>query len=432
MNNNNEQTTPVKNFLQRRFIIPLAIVLVVIIYFLIDKAAAKSLASTLKSVSAPLVAGLVVAYILNPAMMLFEKWIISSRKKKPATPKFRRMAHTVATALAAIVALVIITCFVWLVAPQIIASIAGIAERFNSLPLYIENLRYWVGENFGFHSAIYDIVTAPLARLGGYLENIWAQIGPNILAFAAKAGSGALGVVSGIFNAVVGFVLGINFLLSKKMILSQINRLMFAVFPEKTCDAALGVLGKANSIFRKYITGLCLDSLTVGIICTIGCLLLGAPFPFLIGALVCVTNVIPVFGPFIGAVPSVLIILTDSPLKALWFLLFLVVLQQLDGNVLVPLIQGDATGVPPVWILVAVLTGGSLFGIVGVLLAVPVFAVIYMLSKEWVEYRLRKKGLELGDHDEEFSTTLAALDTKQSGKSKLEKLLDKIKGKKQK
>ena len=200
-------------------------------------------------------------------------------------------------------------------------------------------------------------------------------------------------VFSLVSNIVISLIVSVYLLVSKKRFLGQLKKLLYVFLKPDTANAALSIFRQINKIFGGFISGKIIDSLIIGVLCFIGVSILKMPYPLLISVIVGVTNVIPFFGPYIGAIPSAFLVLLIDPGKCLIFLIFILALQQLDGNVIGPAILGDSTGVSPFWIIVSILVGGGLFGFIGMLLGVPTFAVIYYLVKTFSEYYLRKKDL---------------------------------------
>ena len=173
----------------------------------------------------------------------------------------------------------------------------------------------------------------------------------------------------------------------------QSKKIIYSIFKPKTGNVIIETCQKASEIFGGFITGKIIDSIIIGIIAYIGCLILRIPSAVLVAVIVGVTNVIPVFGPFIGAIPSLIIVVLQSPLHALYLLIFIIILQQVDGNIIGPKILGSSTGLSSFWVMFAILVGGGCFGFVGMLLGVPVFAVIYYIIRRVVNHSLRKKKL---------------------------------------
>ena len=196
-----------------------------------------------------------------------------------------------------------------------------------------------------------------------------------------------------VFQLFVGLITAFYLLMDKERFCNQSKKICYATMRRETCESLIYWTRHASHIFAGFISGKILDSIIIGVLCYLGMLLFKMEYALLISVIVGVTNIIPFFGPFIGAVPSILILLIVNPYSALWFAVFILVLQQLDGNVIGPLILGDYVGISPLWIMISIVIGGGLFGFVGMLLSVPVFALIYAIIKALLENRLKKRGL---------------------------------------
>ena len=196
-----------------------------------------------------------------------------------------------------------------------------------------------------------------------------------------------------VFDIVIAIVLSVYIMYSKETLIAQLKKAIYAVFKKETSSNLVRFARESHRIFSGFINGKLIDSLIIGILCFIGMSLIDFEFTMLISFIVGCTNVIPFFGPFLGAIPSVLILLMVDPWQAFWFAIFVFVLQQLDGNVIGPKILGDSTGLPALWVMFAILVGGGIFGIIGMFIGVPAFAVIYKFTKEYLENKLKEKNL---------------------------------------
>lgn len=201
----------------------------------------------------------------------------------------------------------------------------------------------------------------------------------------------AIQFTAGLFKLLFGIVLSIYMLKDKEIFARTVKRLVTALLPQEKAVYLLHMAATAHRIFSQYLIGKTLDSLIIGVLCYIGLLILRAPYPLLLSIIVGITNMIPYFGPFIGAIPAILITLFFNPIKALWVAIFILLLQQLDGLLIAPKILGDSVGLRPFWIIVAIILGGGLFGLLGMLLGVPIFAVLKVILDELVEKRLKEK-----------------------------------------
>ena len=216
--------------------------------------------------------------------------------------------------------------------------------------------------------------------------------------------TGVIDFVGEIFNALIGIIVSIYILYSKEMFGKQGKKITYAVLNARHANIVLHVMQKANEIFGGFLIGKIIDSAIIGLLCFFGLTLLNMPYTLLVSVIVGVTNVIPFFGPYIGAIPSAVLILLADPIKGVYFLVFILVLQQLDGNFIGPKILGSSTGLSSFWVIFAILLGGGMFGFIGMLLGVPSFAVIYYIVQMVVNGKLHKKNLpEATEFYDEFS-----------------------------
>ena len=215
---------------------------------------------------------------------------------------------------------------------------------------------------------------------------------------------GMIQMVREVFNFIIGIIVSIYVLFSKEKFQKQTKKLIYAVFRPGQANMILQIGGKSNEIFGGFIIGKIIDSLIIGVICFIGLSILNMPYTMLVSVIVGVTNVIPFFGPYIGAIPSTILIALEDPMKGVYFLIFILVLQQFDGNILGPKILGNSTGLSAFWVVTSILLGGGLFGFVGMVMGVPTFAVIYYIVDMILDNKLKKKKLPVrSDSYDEWS-----------------------------
>lgn len=245
-----------------------------------------------------------------------------------------------------------------------------------------------------------------------FFEN-WAKTEflPQTKNIVAGLTSGVIGAVRIVFNVVIGIIISIYVLMSKESFIGQSKKLVYAIFPGKQANAIIHTVHKSNEIFGGFISGKILDSLIIGILCFICLYLMKMPYTVLVSVIVGVTNVIPFFGPYLGAVPSAILIMLANPIQGLYFILFILVLQQVDGNIIGPKILGDSTGLSSFWVVFAILIGGGVFGIPGMIIGVPVFAVIFYIIRNILNYALKRKQLP---QDSESYIFAEKLDTDQN------------------
>jgi len=274
--------------------------------------------------------------------------------------------------------------------PQLITSIKSILQ-------YITNFVTVNQDKIKEFLLKYEFLSIEGEKLVIAWENIVSQT-MNYTSFVLNSAKTiALGVSSGIYSVVIHFLVGliaaVYLLIDKETFCAQAKKLCYALFKSSTCETLIYWTRRAHKIFAGFITGKILDSAIIGVICYVCMLLFRIEYPLLISVIVGVTNIIPFFGPFIGAVPSILVLLLVNPLSALWFAVFILILQQLDGNVIGPFILGDYVGLSPFLIMLSIVVGGALFGFIGMLLGVPVFALAYAIARTIIDIRLRKRSL---------------------------------------
>lgn len=359
----------------------------------------------------PIIVGIVIAYLLNPVMSFFERKCFRKMFKKKPRPKLVRALSITTTLL---ITLLVISAIIAVILPELLRSVVMLG---SNLKTYYVNVTKWVTDFTNNNDQLDEIVKQALSEISKYIDRIIDWIQGSVPSMLSKLTSGILGVITGIKNFVLGIIVSVYLLFSKESFLAQGKKVMFAIFPNSFCIRLLRQYQKAHKVFTRSITGVLLDALIVGMICFIGTSILQIPYSILISVLIAVTNIIPFFGPFIGAVPSAFLVFMVDPIKTIWFLIFIIVLQQLDGNILVPRIQGDSTGLPAFWVLFALFLGGGLFGVFGMLVAVPVFAVIYMLVRAIIEKILAKKNMPV--ETLEYSGPMDKYDVPKSPKGKL-------------
>ena len=347
-----------------------------------------SIIGTIIHILMPVIIGLVIAYLLNPIMKFFDRKVFRTLFKNHPRPGLQRALSVACTAL---VAVLIITGLLAIIIPEIVKSISGIVANAQD---YYDNAQAWTQNFLNVNPALERFVSDQLESLETYFNEFLASLQSNLAEIVKQLSSGIFAVIGALKNVVIGFIIAVYLLLGKEMFSAQVKKVLFAFFPARACKRVLRTYHKANTIFAAYISGQLLDAFIVGILCFIGMTILRLPFAVLISVLIAVTNLIPYFGPFIGSIPSALLIfLSDRPIQAVWFLIFIIILQQVDGNLINPRIQGDSMGMPAFWVIFALMVGGGLFGIAGMLIAVPVFAVLYALFRTVVEDRLEKRSL---------------------------------------
>ena len=371
-----------------------AVIVIVVSGFLLMSAQVlpglAEMADIFTAAAAPIIWGIVIGYLMNPAVDFFRFRVFGKWSKKSKSRKTDNVIRNLSILIVAILALGIIAGLLVLIVPQVVKSLSGIADNFNT---YANNFLDWATVTFADIPQIAEILADPISRIESFVNSSWKDISVHVVEFGTKVGGGLLSFVLGFKDFIIGFIIAIYFVSSKEMIKAQAKKITFALFKNSHAQSIISVSKRINDIFIHYITGILLDAFFVGCATFVGATIIGTPYPLLMAVLIACTNVIPFFGPFIGGIPACFLTLLVDPMKAVWFAIFMVAMQQFDGNIMVPLIQGDRIGVPSVWVLVGIIIGGGLFGFAGMLLAVPVLAIIYMLFKEFIAGKLKKKNL---------------------------------------
>lgn len=340
--------------------------------------------NTVAEILAPFVYGGVIAYLLRPLCNTYESFFTDVLPQKA-----KRFANGIAVILSIVTGILVVYTLIIMVAPQLYSSVLSL---WNSLPDKINAFLVWATATFGEDEELLQLFNSSSQKLIAELES-WAQttLVPYITNVVSGVGSSVLKVLNFLYNLLIGLIVAVYLLGSRKKFARQSVLLVRSCLSPKWADMFLNEFAFIDRMFGGFIDGKILDSAIIGVLCYIGCLIFRFPNPLLIAAIVGITNVIPFFGPFIGAVPSTFLILIEDPIKALWFVLFVLVLQQLDGNIIGPAILGDRTGISSFWVLFTIILCGGLWGIVGMVIAVPLFAVIYDIIKKLVRRGLYGK-----------------------------------------
>ena len=340
----------------------------------------------------PIIIGLVLAYLLMPTKKSIEKVVYRFlRKKKVKKEKAKEFAKVIAITGSVIFLFIIIGILIAILVPALLTSIFGLID---TMPNYISSFVKWI-EEMGLADnsvavLIGDAITSLTSELQAWAKN---EILPLIQEYIGQITSGVLAVVKTMMNFIIGIIVVVYVMSIQETLTGQCKKIIYAIFPAKKGNIIIDTVRKSNEIFGGFITGKIIDSAIIGVIAYIGCMIMQTPSGLLVAFIVGITNVIPFFGPFIGAVPSILLVLIQSPIHALYLAIFILVLQQVDGNIIGPKILGDSTGLSSFWVLTSILIAGGLFGFFGMLLGVPVFAVIYYIVQQIVKYRMEKKNL---------------------------------------
>ena len=338
---------------------------------------------------APFVYGGVLAYLLRPLCNTYESFFTDVLPQK-----LKKMANALAVGLSLCTGVIVVYALIIMIAPQLYESVRSL---WNSLPDKISQFISWATEIFGEDEELLQLFNISSQKLYKELE-LWLQntVMPEVTSLVSELGSSVLRVLNFFYDMLIGLIVAVYLLGSRKKFARQSVLLVRSALKPQWADMLLEEVKFIDRMFGGFIDGKIVDSAIIGVLCYIGCLIFKFPNALLISAFVGITNVIPFFGPFIGAIPSIFLILIEDPMKAFWFVLFILALQQLDGNIIGPAILGDRTGLSSFWVLFTIILFGGLFGIVGMIIAVPLFAVIYDTIKKLVRRGLfRKDQIEL-------------------------------------
>lgn len=337
----------------------------------------------LLSLLSPFFIGFAIAFMLNPlrtgVLRLLRRFVF----RKDNHP---RLARGIAAAVSLAVLMGIVVLFLNFVLPQIYKSLESI---YRYVTLFLKQNEDTINRIL----LRYNFLNMDEGSLSLAWENIVSSQFKNITTVLYTLINVSGSAVNFVYRLLVGSITAFYLMLDQEILLARFKKLTYALFSAERSDTLVFWARKSNHIFSGFISGKVLDSLIIGALCYLFMTIVGWPYAVLISCIVGVTNIIPFFGPFIGWVPGALIMLMDSPMRVLWFSIFILVLQQIDGNIIGPFILGDSVGVSALSIMVSIVVGSGLFGFVGMLLAVPVYALCYAIIKAHTYEKLRRKGL---------------------------------------
>lgn len=350
---------------------------------------------SLMRILSPFIWGLVITYLLAPLMHACQKSLFDplcrriyrKNKKKDGA----KLSRGLSVLLSEVVFLAVITALVYLILPQLYNSILTIVQNSNT---YIENTTAWLEKLLSDYPEIEEYAVAALGNLnegvGAWIRDTFLPQFGNLLASITV---GVYGVFKALYNLIIGIIVSVYILGGLENFSASAKRLLYSLFSLENAEKLRAGIAFTDKTFMGFINGKLLDSAIIGLICYIVCAILKMPYALLVSVIVGVTNIIPFFGPIIGAIPSALLILLVDPIKCLIFVIFVIVLQQVDGNFIGPKILGSSIGINGFWVMFSIILGAGLFGFWGMLLGVPVFVVIYTLINGAIERRLKKSDL---------------------------------------
>ena len=331
----------------------------------------------------PFIIGSIIAYLLRPICNWYDEQLSDI-----LPVKMRKTANAVAVIMSMFTGFLIVYLLLSMILPELVTSIQNI---WVSMPDRVQNFLNWATATFGEDEHLLQMLETAYDTLYTSIDS-WAKntLMPYVTNIVSGVGYSVLKVLNFLLDFLIGLIVAVYLLLSRKRFAKQGVMLVRSTLSRRWADLVLEEIAFVDKMFGGFIDGKIVDSGIIGLLCYFGCLIFKFPNPLLVSAIVGITNVIPFFGPFIGAVPATLLIMLENPIKGLWFILFVFGLQQLDGNIIGPKILGDRTGLSSFWVLFGIILFGGLWGLVGMVVAVPLVAVIYDLIKRMVVRGLRK------------------------------------------
>lgn len=341
--------------------------------------------STLTGILMPFIYGAVIAYLLKPVCNTIEAFL-----RRFIPEKMKGLINALSVTFTILFGLLLIYALCMMIIPQLITSVTTL---YYTAQANITKFMYWANhlEFIEKNEQIMELLNSAYAALNTNLDT-WIKntLLPSMQNILSGAALGVLNVVVVLKNLIIGIIVAVYMLASRKRFVQQGKMVLYSVVKPRWASLITEEVKYADRMFGGFINGKILDSAIIGLLCYIGCLIFKFPSALLVSVIIGVTNVIPFFGPFIGAIPATLLILIQNPIKALWFVLFVLVLQQVDGNIIGPKILGNTTGLSSFWVLFAILLFGGLWGFAGMIVGVPLFAVIYDVIKKLVIYGLQR------------------------------------------
>ncbi|CUP63446.1 MAG: AI-2E family transporter [Clostridium baratii] len=337
----------------------------------------------------PFIMGFAIAYLLDFVLRFYENVVFETKFFKKFNIKSKRGLGLLFTY---VTAFLFIGLFIHFVLPQLIDSIVGLV---NDIPLYIADTTKFINgliDNLNLGEQYQGVINENFNNLIDYIIKVATNLLPMLGGFLTT-------LLSSIWNIVLGLIISIYLLIEKERFFALSKKITYAILPKRAAVKTIELTHRSNDTFGKFLSGKILDSFIIGILTFVVLTIFNMPYTLLISVIVGITNIIPFFGPFIGAIPSVIIILFVSPIKAFWFLVIILIIQQIDGNIIGPKILGDSIGISAFWILFSILVAGKFLGLVGMVIGVPLFAIVYSIIKEIIEDKLEKKGLKTETED---------------------------------
>ena len=382
----------------------LVIVACILVYFaMLRVEAISNTLSKILSILKPVLYGCGIAYLLNPIVKSVDAYLVPVLEKHmKKKEKAKKVSRSIGVIVALVVLITVVSTLINMLIPELITSIRNLIF---TLPAQINQLVKQMNHIQLDDSAMTTMLKNAMNEASTSLQN-WMRTDllNKVNEVMTHLTVGLYTLVMELFHAVIGVIVSVYILFGKETFINQSKKATYAIFPTERANLLIHIAVKTNEIFGGFIIGKIIDSIIIGILCFIGTSLLNIPYAMLVSVIVGVTNVIPFFGPYIGAIPSAVLIALADPMKGVYFLIFILLLQQFDGNILGPKILGNSTGLSAFWVVTSILLGGGLFGFVGMVMGVPTFAVIYYIVNMILDNKLKKKKLPVrSDSYDEWS-----------------------------
>ena len=346
----------------------------------------------------PILYGFILTFLFAPVYNIVYKFICDTLAKVSDNMKFNNtVSKVISTLLCVLLIFSIITALIWMLIPQLFNSIQDMIKAFpkNAQKFYIM-LDKLLKDNSEIADEVLNYYNQWVSSLEDFIKK---NLLPNLSDYIKMFSNGIYSVIREFFNFIVGVMVMVYLLNIKTTLIAQIKKILYVFCPVGFVNALIEEAVYVKTSFSQFIVGKIIDSIIIGILNYIAMLILSMPYALVISVIVGITNIIPFFGPFLGAIPSAFILLLISPVQCLKFMVWILILQQLDGNFIGPRVLGQTTGLPSFWILFSILLFGGLFGVVGMVIAVPTWAVLYRWVSRYTNIYLEKKKLSLDTGD---------------------------------
>ncbi len=364
--------------------------ILVVLYFLLNNLSdIYGVFTKLLHVMSPFIVGAAIAYILNVPMRKVERGLFKNPDKFSG-PKWHGRRRALAIFITISIAFLVIGCVLYMVIPQLADTIAQLIKQ---IPAGVQNVTVWAENTFSKYPVITEKIDYWAANWQNILESITTFVKNYINQIIAGGISAVSGLVSGVVNFLIAFIFSLYILVQKEKLGDQFKKIIYAVFEKKTADWMMVVGERADKTFTGFISGQCVEAIIIGLLFFIVMTIFRIPYTLLISLLIGVTALVPIVGTIIGCVVGVILILLVNPMKVLVFLIIFVVIQQFEGNIIYPHVVGNSVGLSGIWVLVSLTVGGSLFGIMGMVVFIPLVSVLYAFLREYIYGILKEKGM---------------------------------------